>query len=466
MRYATAIKQFLGKWTRREGEPSNPRSSLAGVTFKKTVFILPILWISALILTQNNWLISQDSKQELKKTADWINRYKEQNKHLPWSLADLRLFAKAREESFNPYDSYGLRLQYIPLNEEAFLLKSFGSDANENVLGSKPDEIILSGLDSRPAALRYKELNQSLPLFYQASFLEGLKAEKTGLTARLQVHPLILTRHLIVQDPQEVKFVLVSFHDAIEEFIWLPSGQEIVFTAQGSERYEDGIYYWDLRTGETQNILTFMRQKYWPKLASDKPFYLAISHVSTSPPMIYLLAQPANRSTLAPRSFYRFKNLFAINIDTDLSKNPSIQRIPANMDDSAFDYSLNHLSLIAPTKDGVGAQKSWQNLKLSGDAETMIDQWQNFCSQHPQSPMLPYGLWWLASIYNDTFRLMKDDAPEEALVIRNYGIEIAEALSTLRTAPRYLRAMSEHLKKSLLLSHVADYSVSSPRIEP
>ena len=432
----------------------------------KTAFTIPLLWISTLSLTQIGWLLVADSRQEIENVAKWVVKFKDNFHHLPGTLADIRLFAKSIEEDFSAYDSFGTRLQYIALNEQAYLVKSFGPDASENRIGTNDDEVVLAGVERSPQAVIARTFDHSLPIFFQSSFLEGSKANGTNLIARLEVNASRGTRYLLIQDPDQPRVSFLSFHDAIEEFLWLPSGYEIIFTAEGSDRYEDGIFYWNLKDGETHNLLGSIKQQFWPKLSSDKPFYFSLSHISSTPPMLYVVAQPKDTKTLSPRSFYRFVNLFAISIDKDLFVNPIIQKIPADPQDSSFDYPISHLSLIK-TQDAMRpAQHGWQKLTLDGDAETVIDQWQSFCSLNPQSPMFPYGLWWLASIYNDTYRLMKDHSPDEALVIRNYGIEIAEALAAFSTAPSYLRAMALHLKKSLLLSDVADYSVSSPTLDP
>ena len=86
--------------------------------------------------------------------------------------------------------------------------------------------------------------------------------------------------------------------------------------------------------------------------------------------------------------------------------------------------------------------------------------WQNYCSTHSTSPALPYALWWLASIYNDTYRELLSAQPEKARTLRNYGLEIVDALTLLPSAPLYLREFGEHLKKNLLLSKAADYNVT------
>lgn len=430
---------------------------------KKLVLLLPILWLLALALTESGLIHRSDVTPTLNETAQWIEKFQKEFQRLPWSLAEIRLYAKSYEAPYTPYDNFGLRLQYLPLKENSYLLKSFSSDATENLYGSAPDEQILVGLSSAQQGLQALFPNKSQPMIYQGGFLAGLRAPSTGLIARLEVNSLLRTRYLLVQDPKESRFSMISFHDAVEEFLWLPSGHEIVYTAQGSERYEDGIFYWNLQDGSIHNIFSELKRDMWPNAGPDDSFFLSLSHISAQPPLLYILAQPAGRSGLDPKDFYRFSNLYAVGLTAEQLQNPVFQRISSNVDYSAFDYAVSHISLIDEGHKGDLVQEEWLALMLSGDAEQLIDQWQTFSSKHSQSPLLPYSLWWLVSIYNDTFRQFQENQHEEAHVIRNFGIEIAEALAALPTAPYHLRAMAEFLKKNLLLSRVADYNVCSLR---
>lgn len=431
--------------------------------WQKFLNLLPVVWLALLGLTQLGLIHLSDATPTLNETAAWIERFQKDQHRLPWSLAEIRLYAKSYESPYTPYDSFGLRLQYLPLRENSYLLKSFSSDAMENTYGSEADEQFLHGIPAAKQAAKATPLNKSLPVIYQGAFLEGLEAPTSKLIARLEVNPLLRTRYLFVQDPSDASFSMVSFHDAVEEFLWLPSGHEIVYTAQGSDRYEDGIFYWNLKDGSIHNIFNKMKSDFWPEAGPEASFYLSLSHISEDPKLLYVLVKPAGKFGLAPADFYRFSNLFAIGIEPEFIQNPTFQRVSSGVDYSAFDYSISHLALLDPSAPGDPTQEEWKTLSLSGDAEGLIDQWQNFSSKHAQSPLFPYSLWWLASIYNDTFRQFLEDGHEEAHVIRNFGIEIAEALAVLPTAPLHLRAMAEFLKKNLLLSRVADYNVCSLR---
>jgi hypothetical protein len=254
---------------------------------------------------------------------------------------------------------------------------------------------------------------------------------------------------------------MVAFHDMVEEFLWLPSGFEIVFTAFGSQRYEDGIFYWNLRDNSIHNMLPELRQQFWKELPEDWLFYGSLSHVSHDPGLIYLLLAPAGSDDLNPKEFYSFRNLLAIPINEALASRVEAQRIPTDLAFTAFDYDLTQDRLLKTAEMASPLQQQWLALSLEGDPEELISTWQDFSSNHPTSPLCVYGLWWLSSIYNDSFRHLSAQDSPQAQVIRGFGIEMTEALIGMPTAPRYLRAMGRFLKKQLLLSRAADYNVTS-----
>lgn len=423
---------------------------------------LPLAWlIGSLVTNAFSWRLP-GVKSQLDESQRLIEDFVIQNQRLPWQLAELRLHARSAGDFWSPYDAFGHGLLYIALSESAFLLKSFGADARENSLGSPVDPSILRGVGEIGQGIRAVTSNLSQPRIYQGAYLDGLQSPAFSLTARLLVHRALRSRRLLVIDPLRPDFSLVSFHDAVEEFLWLPSGYELVFTAQGSQRYEDGVYYWNLKTDRTFNLLDDIRQEFWPSLPAEEIIYTSLSHISEEPPLLYLHAQVARETALDPHAFYRLQNFFAVSLGSLRHQKATIQHVPHDPDYSVFDYPLQHSDLIEVKKQTPRPlQVEWLQLSLSGHPEDLLSQWQEFTSRAAGNPMLPYSLWWLASLYNDSFRYMTNFEPNQAQVLRNFGIEISEALSTLPTAPAHIRAMGEELKKNLLLSRVADYNVSS-----
>lgn len=432
--------------------------------------VLPLLWLAltaATLYSGHPW--TDEEKAVLNDAGKWINKFKASYGRVPDTIAEMRAFSKSRKNAFSPYDSYGQRLDYLTLGDAAFILTSYGRDEQANTLTSRADRTLLHGVDAKPAALESIFPSESKMHFYQGAFLEGLSAPATHLVAKLWINPRSEARRIVIQDPKRPQFVMTSTHDAVEEYLWLPSGKELIFTAFGSNRYEDGIYHWNLETNITHNFIKTLRSKYFADSPESEKLVFSLSHIGGKPQFAYFFAAPLHEADLNPKEFYRYGNFFAIDIKGKMTSPEALERVPAEQNFTIFDYGVNHRYLIAKETENGGSplQKEWLGLPLEGHPETLILAWQSFCSNHSSNtPVLPYGLWWLASLYNDTYRYLKVYKPSQAAPVRNFGIEISEALASQTTAPIYKRAMAEHLKKLLLLSKVADYNVASMWADP
>lgn len=421
-------------------------------------WLLPIIWMGLCLVAPFR---DDLSKTSLRQSFEWIEKFHQTYHRLPMHLSEVRAFAYSMEGSFVPYDNFAMRLHYLALTDQDYLVKSFGRDEQENVLMSAVDPA-LSTLPKAPLnSVMTVTFDQSIPQLYQPILLTGTESPQTGLIASLEVHNEFSTKQLLVRKLNDSGFFLASFHDQVEEFFWLPSGKDIVFTANGSHRYEDGIYFWNLETNSVRNILPDLVKQLWPSAPENQTYYISLSHISQINQLLYILMTPNNSDQLDPKIFYSFKKLLAIPIDEKFQHPAEASIISTDLSYSAFDYPIIQKRLLQPFDKAPNFQKEWLSLSLIGDPEYLIDQWQGFSSKQSGSPILAYSLWWLASIYNDTFRSLEVEGSSQSQVIRNYAIEITDALHDLPTTPSYLRAMANHLKKNLLLSKAADYNVSS-----
>lgn len=427
---------------------------------RSLLIIIPLIWLLSSAFTQWTGHPWSSNSVTVSRLGKWIERFQKDQNRLPENLAELRTYAYSFGETPELHDSYGERLFYLPLTEEAFVVKSFGRDATENTVLRSRDEAYSHGLIVPPANVKGRIPDESRLHFYQSAFLEGENSPRGPLVASIRTRFRSDAKRLLVQSKDDPQFFMSSFHDNVDEFIWLAGGYDIIFSAQGSRRYEDGVYHWNLRDNSVRNLLPMLREKYFPELKDETKMLISLSHSSDSPDFIYLFALPAPDSgSMDPKEFFRYRNFYALNSDNDFIA----ERVTADKDFSIFDYPIDHRALlnVRAMEEASPSQKSWAALSLSGEKQALLETWQNFCSDHSNSPSLPYALWWLVSIYNDTYRDILKDQPEKARTLRNYGLEIAEALSALSSAPPYLRAFAEHLKKNLLLSKAADYNVVS-----
>jgi hypothetical protein len=148
---------------------------------------------------------------------------------------------------------------------------------------------------------------------------------------------------------------------------------------------------------------------------------------------------------------------------TRSEENDSVWLIARDSEGVVRDIFQSIIEPIIPVNHdfiGTPAQNDWLKLSNKGSVQEVLEKWQDYCIRYADTPVFPYSLWWLASLYRDTFHLMNRISPEEAHILRNFGVEISQALDRLGTAPDYLRSMGLYLKSSLLEKKVEDYQVS------
>lgn len=426
----------------------------------RTLFLLfPWLWFFATGFTQISGHPWTTNNGTVRRAGNAIVRFQKDQNRLPENLAELRAYGFAQNDKPDIYDNYGDRLFYQPLSENSFIVKSFGRDAAENTILISKDESFSHNVLIPPRGVKVSLSKESRLNFFQATALDGAEAPKGRLYASLHSRFRGGEKRLLVQNVTEKQFFMLSVHDAVEEFLWLPSGNEIIFTAYGSERYEDGLFYWNLQTNQVRNVLANLKKKYFPKLEEEQKLLLSLSHVSSKPDFIYLFAYPMPADgDLDPKDFYRYQNFYALNPKADFTA----ERVIAEKDFNVFDYAMDHHALVEPAEANLAlpAQKAWLEISMESDKQTLLESWQNYASTYSSSASLPYALWWLGSVYNDTYRELLKEHPDNARTIRNFALEIADALSQLPSGPLYIRGFAEHLKKSLLLSKPAAYNVT------
>ncbi|WP_207912330.1 hypothetical protein [Pseudobacteriovorax antillogorgiicola] len=416
--------------------------------------MLPLLWMFLIPVAVHSSWSRASTFEQLKLTEFAIVRYKSLYNRLPDSLAEVRAFLRSIDIDYSPYDNYGHRLQYVKLSANEFFIKSFGPNQRLDTQLIETDltiahmkapnrqPLVLVGSDTGPLSL------------YPAPALLGASTQASGdYYARLVVEQSSSSKRLIVLHKAQSSFVMASFHDSISEFFWLPDGRRIVFSATGSERYRDGIYIWNLENNETINLLDNIVEEHYPQ--KPKKFYIALSSVSLETGSIYVLLRPALTAELSPREFYHFENLIEIN-----SKDDEFYFQQFDSGPDLFEFALSPSNQVTPGDEALPDQRNWASLPTSGSLENTIEQWQSHCAEYSESPTFPYCLWWLASLYNDAYRVLNQDAPDQAHTIRSFGIEVSRLLDEQIVAPEYLRAMGFYLKTQLENDQASDYEIS------
>lgn len=426
----------------------------------RTLFlVLPWLWFLVTAFTHFTGHPWTSNSSTVRRLGNWIVKFQKDQNRLPESLAELRAYANLQGDPPDIYDNYGNRLYYQPITETGFYVKSFGRDGAENTVLISRDESFSYNIPIPPRGVKLTPSRESRMNFYQAPALDGLQAPKGTYFASLQSRFRGGVKRILVQSLTEKQFFMTSVHDGVEEFLWLPSGSEIVFTAMGSSRYDDGLYYWNLQNNRVQNLLPDFQKKFFPSVPDSRNILLSLSHASAKPDFLYIFAKPApDDGMLDPKEFYRYQNFFALNPKADFAA----ERVVAERDFNIFDYTVDHRALIESGEANLAnpSQKAWIELSLEGGKQDLLEAWQSYCSTYSTSGTLPYALWWLLSVYNDTYRQLIGSQPENARTVRNFALEIADALSQLPSGPAYMRMFAEHIKKNLQLSKPASYNVT------
>ena len=218
------------------------------------VAVLPAMALSLL------WIVLVESRLYLKDpavtTADFIKSTDKlvQNHVRAWGevpagMNELRLFAKQTYNRYATFDVWGERLEYLRLGKINYTIRSFGADGLQNRPGGLLDPGVFRWGQLEKLGLRYdadegvKQARPSVVLF------AGADDSTANWHAKIFVDPISGMRRLLVRDRRERRFYMIAPHDGVEEFLWVPGQEKIVFTATPSARYDDGVYLWDLRSG-------------------------------------------------------------------------------------------------------------------------------------------------------------------------------------------------------------------------
>lgn len=421
--------------------------------------LLPSMWIFLTLLASPT-SSRQYARNErvLTEMQEYIYAFEKSFQSLPADLAELRAYIRTQGRRFAPYDPWGSRYQYEQLTSEWFFVKSFGSNTSENNFASyaDPSYIHMEDLPRRPPIKLAS--SQSALNFYPGPLLLAAQSSSSPYVAELVINPNSQAKRLLIRNLLDDRFILPAFHDQVDEFFWLPSGYEMVFVASGSKRYEDGIYLWNLVNNSTRNILPDLKEQF-PEIDRDQ-LYIALSSVDTASNRLFFFIKPMERAYLNPAAFYHTSNLYGAVLPPQAENDEPRYKRYDSAGFSIFQRQINPQGLLIDNFEGYPAQQDWLNLPNEGAVQVVLENWQNYCAKYRELPVLPYCLWWLSSLYHDTFHLLRQTKPNEAHVLRNFGVEMAGALDQLDSAPDYLRAMGLYLKKVLLENQAASYNVS------
>jgi hypothetical protein len=424
--------------------------------------VIGFIWMILIPNDQN--MPRRDTKTSANLTASkaQIAAFIQEYQDVPHTLTELRAFSWANGSPISAFDAYGETLDYIRLTHKHFALRSFGRDGRQNTLFSEPDPSIQNWdeLPSRTPIYRYQKT--LIPSLYPSPLILGSISANGEWHAQVYHDQQSGSRRLLVRNRKKDVFLLAK-HDLIEEFLWLPDSNHIVFTASSSVRYNDGIYLWDVLNDTEVNVLDQGARQIG--ITDDTSgYYFALAGVALDGRNISIFITPRYDVELNPLDFFSPANLHTIKLDGE-SRFVKIERAnaPAEMMPLARPIDLTY-DLLGDRKDSAAFQ-AWANLSFNGPLEETIANWQDFSSNHAESTLIPYCLWFLSAIYDEAFKVMKTTDPNAAQVLRGYGSELSKALAELPYGPSYLRAFGQFNYRVLTQGEHLPYKIASLKVE-
>jgi hypothetical protein len=396
-------------------------------------------------------------------------QYKESTKSLPTNLSQVRWFRLLQGQNIKIFDGFGQRIDYVKLSDSNYLLRSYGEDGIQNTLNSEKDIGLMRWGPLPLGGSVYLATPSMAPHFYRAAALLGIDSPDGSWTARLFVNKLDHKRLLLVRHRTIPDLVMIASHERVEEFYWTESNK-IAYTATESLRHRDGLYLWDLAQDTATDLMREARleqaldQNQLVPLNDrvERGFWLSLAGFDGSQNRIYAYILPKIGFSLDPEFFFAQDNLYEFDVGVDSKRIVGRRgsQVKASVAQNPLSEKIMLGSPYVLKKKGTQPiQEKWLALPTSGHLESAILTWQQFSIKQNKTPLFPYSLWYLTSLYSESFVMLKTVNPREAGVLRTYGAEIARALMNDGMAPSYLRAMGFFGYQTLLKGDPLPYRI-------
>ncbi len=422
--------------------------------------LIALFWIIA--TPKDRWApyAAERTQENLKIAERAINLARAKWGTVPTSLVEVKALSKISKLGFSSFDGYGQPLQYIKLSNDHYVLRSFGRDGQQNTLFNPLDPNIKNWLPSYGSTPLYRYTkNVSELALYPSALILGSISPNLQWYAQIYIDQYSGRRQLLIRRRDNPLF-LIAPHDQIEEFLWLPDSQKILFTASNSIRYKDGVYLWDIMKDRVANLLSArsVQSELFADNQNDQ-YYLSIAGANINGSEYYLYIAPRISLSLDPTEFFSGKYLHRIKVSGP-NQDPSLKKFPIAMSASVFRADLSIMDHLYGQKKDDKVFKDWSSLALQGDLEETLEKWQQFSQDNANSPIIPYCLWILSSMYFDAYQKVKPTAPQDAEILRSYGAELALGLTRLISPPSYLRAFGRHIYDKLSSGIELSYQIS------
>ena len=412
------------------------------------LWVLSMFWIVLSPPMRSPWQGLKQTEQALGKADALLSDYIKTYGEVPSNLAQLKAYSAVKKMNLSTFDRYGHRFDYVRLGSKNYLLRSFLRNGSQTTIFDPPD--LLKGRLPNLPKTGYRHSYDQAPRLrlYPAGLLLGADSpQSTSRHARLFVDEVTGQKRLVVSMRNYRNHLMIAAHDRIDEFFWLPGGDQIVFSATGSNRHRDGIFLWDLRSDIETNLINKLDKRIIDPTASGLRLRIALSTIVAPGPELYAFIEPilANQPLLPAAQFFGPKNLYGFR----LAGNATTILEPQEIKLSTWISPLlktggDPLTLEGTSvKRGSISQRKWINLPVSQSTNSLLLAWQHYTEKEAKQTILPYAVWYLSMFYGIVAGDEGDRATRE--VLRTYGAELASSLIELSTAPSYVRLGANEL---------------------
>jgi len=416
-----------------------------------------------------SWIAKPVIQSQLRATERALELWRSKHGHYPGSLGAMMAAPEIRAKNPPFHDIAGNRLQYIRIGLDAFILRSFGSDSLPALSAGPQDDVILESIASRDSGGMTlvadghrvgSDASANLVEFalYPPAASDGLWSPDGKWVARIASNP-DNGEHRIIVMKEDHSRVLISPHDRVEEFLW-ETGSEpsLIFSATGSDLYDDGIFRWRLSAGEhadvpgdvptTENLLSQGSNESLPggivdgqsqpqksrwviALLQDNGDTVSQNGLTViAAPEAKLIAKGGSTRFLDPANLWQCPR----------NRGPC-SRLPGLPGKKiSFKLTLDQTHKIRGRI--TPAQERWNQLPVRGRSQDLLESWFAAASSDELSPLQPYVLFY-AIVLQDQARASAFGKSNHAIhrKLAEWTAGMTQKLVQSQETPRYLQAL-------------------------
>lgn len=403
---------------------------------------LLVTWILAVEFGKQKQVMTRLTENQIRRNDQLVQSFVRTYNEVPRSFLELRLFAIVSKKNLETHDAWGSRLEYLRLGRINYTIRSFGADGTQNTLDTDLDPGVFRWGQLIAKGLQYDFQSKNESERPSVVLFAGLDDVDRRWHAKLFLDPKDGTRQLLVRSRVKQNLYMLAPHDGIEEFLFLPEGQKIIFTASGSKRYKDGLWIWDLVTDQCFNVLEFT--SYFGGLSvskQERPLALALGAIVRDPDLktFTVSSYIADRrgSSVKLEDFFSTKYLHKFVFFDGVLKDHVMPNVDSPNQKVLFDMDWIYDSTVLQKGEGASVQKAWQNLPRDGDYEVAMEKWQQFTTTYSNVALTPYAVLAQALFLSDAAK--HSGTSQEARVLKGFSVELFNALPRMVSAPQWMR---------------------------